>query len=66
MKVVLLVTLLATLLMGCGMSYEEYEERVKYCEDKGLSAKGSLNAEGGAYAVDCINSEGVVFRSKKR
>jgi len=66
MKVRLFVTILATLLGGCEMSHEEYAERVKYCEDRGLSAKGFLSTGGGVYAVDCINSEGVVFRSKKR
>lgn len=63
MKTILLVTLLATLLVGCGMSHEEYEERIEYCESKGLGVKVYLMGQGTVEKVRCVGESGALFSS---
>lgn len=65
MKVILLVTLLTTLLVGCGMSYEEYEERIEYCESRGLDAKVYVMRLGAVDKILCAGKDGIVFRSRR-
>lgn len=65
MKAILFVTLLATLLMGCEMSHEEYAERVEYCESRGLDAKVYVMRRGTVDKILCAGKDGTVFRSRR-
>jgi len=65
MKVILLITLLTTFLVGCGMSYEEYEERIEYCESRGLGAKVYVMGRGTVDKILCSGKDGTVFRSRR-
>lgn len=65
MKAILLVTLLATLLVGCGMSHEEYEERMEYCESRGLDVKVYVMRRGVVERVHCVGEGGAVFSSRR-
>lgn len=65
MKAILLVTLLATLLVGCGMSHEEYEERIEYCESRGLGVKVHAMRRGVVERIHCVGEGGVVFSSRR-
>ena len=61
-----IVVTLCLLTTGCAMSYEEYEERVKYCESNKLrpEAFGEDGIYGGTRKVFCINKDGIRFPSK--
>lgn len=67
MKFNSIVVPLCLLIAGCAMPYEEYEERVKYCESKGLrsEASGEGWAKGTVYRVFCVNKDGIRFNSKE-
>lgn len=65
MKAMLLVTLLTTLLVGCGMSYEEYEERIGYCGSRGLGVKVYAMRHGTVTKIRCVGEDGVVFSSRR-
>lgn len=65
MKAILLVTLIATLLVGCGMSHEEYEERIEYCESRGLGVKVHVRGQGVVGRVHCAGEGGAVFSSRR-
>ena len=58
-----IVVTLCLLTAGCAMSYEEYEERVKYCELNGLRPE-AFGAGGSAREVFCVNKDGIRFPSK--
>lgn len=61
-----IVVTLCLLTAGCAMSYEEYEERVKYCESNGLrpEAFGESVIKGSTRKVFCVNKDGIRFPSK--
>lgn len=61
-----IVVTLCLLTAGCAMPYEEYEERAKYCESKGLrpEAFGEAVIHGTTRKVFCVNKDGIRFPSK--
>lgn len=65
MKAILLVTLLSALLVGCGMSHEEYEERIEYCESRGLGVKVYVMRWGTVDKIRCVGEDGTVFSSRR-
>lgn len=65
MKAILFVTMIATLLVGCGMSHEEYEERTEYCESRGLGVKVHLMTQRKVGSIHCVGEGGATFSSRR-
>ena len=67
MKFNSIVVSLCLLIAGCAMPYEEYDERVKYCESKGLRSEVVEGgwSKGAAYKVLCVSKDGIRFNSKE-
>ena len=67
MKFNSIVVPLCLLIAGCAMPYEEYDERVKYCESKGLRSEAvdGVWTKGTVYKVLCVSKDGIRFNSKE-
>lgn len=65
MKNILIITV-TLLLSACGMDIEEYNTRVKYCNDKGMDIVTEKGMRPGAvFSVLCKDKQGNIFKSKE-
>jgi hypothetical protein len=65
MKNSLIITI-TLLLSACGMDVEEYNARVKYCNDKGMDIVTEKGMYPGAVSgVLCKDKQGNIFKNKE-
>lgn len=64
MKAMVSVVFVSIFLVGCGMSHEEYEERIEYCESRGLGVKVYMMRRGAVDSIRCVGEGGAVFSSR--
>lgn len=61
---ILILILLGFITVDYSMDYDEYTERVKYCEQRGLKASVTwAHSDGRVVVVSCFNDQGVKFKS---
>ena len=61
----ILIVIITFLLSACGMDIEEYNVRVKYCNDNGMDiVTENWTSNNEVRSVYCKNKQGNIFKSK--